>query len=103
MYNWIPPMELTGWKGKDVARAEDRIDVIKDVLQMDKVWSQGITGKGIGVAVIDTGVCQHPDREGRIVAFKDFVNGNADAYDDNGHGSHVSGLIAGSGKMAGGR
>ncbi|HXE73978.1 MAG TPA: S8 family peptidase, partial [Candidatus Nitrosotenuis sp.] len=67
------------------------------------VWAQGFTGKGIGVAVIDTGVYPHPDLEGRIVGFKDFVNGKTEPYDDNGHGSHVSGLVAGDGSKAGGK
>jgi serine protease AprX len=50
-------------------------------------------------AVIDTGVdTGHLDLdEGKVVAFKDFVNGRADAYDDNGHGTHVASTIAGDG------
>ena len=50
-------------------------------------------------AVIDTGVdARHLDLdEGKVIAFKDFVNGRADAYDDNGHGTHVASTIAGDG------
>lgn len=50
------------------------------------------TGKGVYVAVLDSGVQNHPDLRGRVVAFRDFV-GNRWAgrafYDDNGHGTHV--------------
>lgn len=61
------------------------------------------TGKGITVAVLDTGVVEHPDLLGRIVGFKDFVDGRKFAYDDSGHGTHVCGIIGGSGKVSGGR
>ena len=69
-------------------------------------WLQGFTGKGITVAVIDTGIYPHPDLtqpSNRIIAFKDFINKKSLPYDDNGHGTHVAGIIAGNGGMSNGQ
>ena len=46
---------------------------------------------------MDTGIVYHPDFDHRIVEFKDFTSKRVAAYDDNGHGTHVCGIIGGSG------
>ena len=66
-------------------------------------WQTGYTGAGIGVALIDSGVANHPDLNGgllglsRVVWNQSFVPGNSSANDQYGHGTHVAGLIAGDG------
>lgn len=52
------------------------------------------TGQGVTVAVMDTGVAEHPDLEGSVVARVDFVNDGATSLDPSGHGTFVAGLIA---------
>lgn len=61
------------------------------------------TGRGITVAVLDTGIYPHMDFDHRIGVFKDFVNTASKPYDDNGHGTHVAGILAGSGLVSGGK
>lgn len=65
------------------------------------MWSKGITGKNVKIAVIDSGCdTDHKDLKNRIIGGRNFTtedNGNINKYEDyNGHGTHVCGTIAAS-------
>ncbi len=63
-------------------------------INIEQAWDE-TKGKGITVAVIDTGVSKVPDLKlTKFVKGYDFVSDKVDAADDNGHGTHVAGTIA---------
>ncbi|HBG13059.1 MAG TPA: peptidase S8, partial [Clostridium sp.] len=75
---------------------------VREAIHCDAAHRMGYTGRGIGVAVLDTGIYLHEDFEHRMAAFVDIVHRRRDTYDDNGHGTHISGIIGGSGISSGG-
>lgn len=82
------------------------LDTATAAINVPAAWTAGFAGKGVTVAVVDTGIYPHPDLTqptNRIVAFKDFVNNYSSPYDDNGHGTHVAGIIAGNGYKSNGQ
>lgn len=79
---------------------------VSDIIGLKWAHERNITGEGIGVAVADTGLCLHKDfveGSNRILTFYDLLHGRTEPYDDNGHGSHVAGIIGGNGFLSGGK
>ncbi len=80
---------------------------MKSVKQTVEYWCPDILtgqylGQNIRIGVLDTGITLHPDFDSRIIGFRDFVNHREKIYDDGTHGTHVSGILAGSGKLSAG-
>lgn len=61
----------------------------------EAAYRQGLTGAGIAIAVLDTGVFPHLAIKDRVQEFHDYVNHRRIPYDDNGHGTHILGIIGG--------
>lgn len=68
---------------------------VKQIVQYPREMTKKWLGDGITVVVMDTGMAMHPELKNSAFLFRDFVNGRQDFYDDNGHGTHVCGIIAG--------
>jgi serine protease AprX len=74
-------------------------------IRSPQAWDEGYTGKGVGVAVIDTGIAgslpdfqvSRKDPSSRVIASAVVNPGATNAGDSLGHGTHVAGLIAGNG------
>jgi serine protease AprX len=88
----------------EAAGAEDHFEKGKGlpspgvrVIDADRAWSRA-TGRGVTVALMDTGIAEHRDLDGSVVARMDFVNDGATLLDPSGHGTFIAGLIAAHGE-----
>ena len=86
-----------------VSTASALMNVARKILGSEELQ---MTGEGVTIAFIDTGVTMHGDfciGKRRIKYFKDFINSKEHPYDDNGHGTFVAGVCSGNGALSGGK
>jgi major intracellular serine protease len=92
-------IHLIPYQVEEVVEATNEVPYGVTMIEAPEIWEQSDKGKGVVVAVIDTG-CQtdHPDLQSRIIDGRNFTtdySGDSANYsDNNGHGTHVAGTIA---------
>ncbi|QTM99498.1 S8 family serine peptidase [Sediminibacillus dalangtanensis] len=86
------PVKLSGETAREINQAAS----VENQWNMDTIgaplaWSEKITGKGVDIAIIDTGIAEHADLN--IQGGYSTMNKNPEWVDDNGHGTHIAGII----------
>ncbi|MGW0707481.1 S8 family peptidase [Streptomyces sp. NPDC002643] len=110
---WLDtPVELTDNGGRADTADEPETTPEGDVAVSDLVGQinakgvreRGLDGSGVRVAVIDTGVrATHPDLKEQVSKSENFITWDNETGDIDGHGTHVAGIIAGTGAASDGR
>ena len=72
------------------------MDRVKQIVNAQKIYRFGYSGKNVRIALLDTGVFLHKELAGKVAFFQDYVKGKNVIYDDNGHGTHIAGIMCGS-------
>ena len=69
---------------------------ITEIFDVKRYWEQNITGKGVKVAIFDTGIAEDfASTQNNIKEIRNFTNENYGANDFNGHGTFVTSIIGG--------
>ena len=79
----------------DKAMLADQARAASGGLLLGLLGTPAVSGKGIGVAVVDSGIAAHTRLSGKVVASVNFATGETGTGDAFGHGTHIAGIIAG--------
>lgn len=101
-------MNDSSWQVEQDTVIEAQMNRANDIIELDWAHKHGYYGEDVCVAILDTGISLHQDflengENKRIIAFKDILNNRTEIYDDNGHGTHVAGIVGGNGSMSRGK
>jgi subtilisin family serine protease len=81
---------------RSISRRRSGLDInVAEKLQADKLWAHGYTGKGIRIAIFDTGLTSKRANFHNVVVERDYTDEHS-PNDSDGHGTFVAGVIAGS-------
>ena len=96
----LPEQDWTVYNaGKDTPSAD-----APEAIGADYIWEQGITGDGVTIAIVDSGMSifhalkRDTNKDVRLLAWKDFVNRRKNPIDPNGHGTHLASIMVNSHK-----
>lgn len=91
--HWVYATQLAPVTPNDEFYARYQWNV--EAVHAPEAWRQSRGSRAVQVAVVDTGVdLTHPDLRGKLVRGTNMLDGRKSAADDNGHGTHVAGIIA---------
>ncbi len=76
------------------------VDLATKAVNADLPWRLGFTGKGVGVAVIDSGISTSKDIAMSRVVYSEAFGGLVNQVDGYGHGTHVAGIVGGDGRAS---
>jgi major intracellular serine protease len=89
-------MKLIPYTIEQVLKTAAEIPMNVKGIQAEEIWAKGEKGKGVVIAVLDTGIdTHHEDLMPNVIEGKNFTNEgfSNDFHDRNGHGTHVAGTI----------